>query len=287
MEIDKIHHFPGHMKKAFDTLSRLLSLVDLVIEIVDARAPLSSANPFLHEAIGGKKSLLVFTKTDLADPERTKRWASYYREKGHDPLTIDLKKEKALPKVLSLIEPLLAAKREKEKRYGMKPQKSRLLIVGIPNVGKSTLINNLAGRNRAKSANRPGVTRAEQWINLPSSLMLLDTPGILPSSYGDAKVAIKLALLGSISQEVLPGTDLARALFGYLRENYPHSLAERYGIADLSILDSDLAFKEIATRRGFLSSGGEPDLDKAALALLKDFQDGKLGRLSLEEPSDA
>ncbi len=287
MEIDKIHHFPGHMKKAFDALSRLLSLVDLVIEIVDARAPFSSANPFLQAAVGNKKSLLVFTKIDLADPLQTKKWASYYKQIGRDPLTIDLKKEKALPKVLSLIEPLLAAKREKERRYGMKPQKSRLLIVGIPNVGKSTLINNLAGRSRAKSANRPGVTRAEQWINLPSSLMLLDTPGILPSSYGDAKVALKLALLGSISQEVLPSTDLARALFGYLRENYPQSLFERYGIGDLSSLDSDLAFKEIALRRGFLSDGGEADLDKAALALLKDFQDGKLGRLSLEDPFDA
>ena len=157
-------------------------------------------------------------------------------------------------------------------------------IVGRPNVGKSTLINNLAGKEKAKSANRPGVTRSEQWINLPKDLVLLDTPGILPSSYDDASGAIRLALLGSINQEVLPKEDLARALFGYLRENYPNCLDARFGCPDISEMSSDEAFGMIASMRGFLLPGGKVDLERGAYTLLKDFQDGKLGGISLERP---
>ena len=287
MEIDSIHHFPGHMQKAFRSLERLLSLVDLVVEIVDARAPKATRNPFLREAISKKKSLVVFSKTDLADPSVTKLWAAKAKADGNDPVLLDLSKEKALPIVSKAIEPLLKAKREKEARYGMKRQKSRLLVVGIPNVGKSTLINNLAGSRRAKAANRPGVTRSEQWINLPGDLMLLDTPGILPSSYDDARAALRLSLLGSISEQVLPIEDLGRVLFGFIKENYPSALSSRYGLEDVSSLHADFVLDAIASSRGFLLPGGNKDREKAALALLKDFQAGKLGRISLERPDDA
>jgi ribosome biogenesis GTPase A len=282
MQEKNVHYFPGHMAKALESLAPFIKACDIVVEVADARAPFSSRNPIFEKLIGEKPHLLLLSKADWADPEVTGRWLSYYDEKGLVAFAGDLKRESLLKKLSQMAEPLVEKKRAKEKKMGMKPQPLRLLIAGIPNVGKSTLINNLAGRSVVKVANRPGVTRAEQWIRLSNDFVLLDTPGILPMNYPDGSQAVRLALLGSIKEEVLPNDDLSRALLAYLRANYPLSLQNRYGIASLEGIDVDAVLSAIAEKRGYLLQGGVPSLDKAALSLLKDYQDGLLGRLSLE-----
>lgn len=279
-----VHYFPGHMKKALESLSKLSSAVDLVIEVADARAPLSSRNPLLQKAISAKPRLIVLTKTDYADPSITEAWKQYFRNSGLVCISINLKKEKALPIIKAASEPLVAKKREKEKRLGMKEQPVRLLVVGVPNVGKSTLINNLAGKNVAKVENRPGVTRAEQWIKLPSSFILFDTPGILPMNYEDQMASKKLAIMGSIKESVLPIDDLALTLISFLASHYPFSLKERYGIDDLRLLPPSSVLSIMANKRGYLLKGGASDLTKASTLLLDEFQNGILGRFSLESP---
>jgi ribosome biogenesis GTPase A len=280
-----VHYFPGHMKKAQDSLADFFKAVDVVVEVADARSPLATRNPTLLSLMGKKPHLLLLSKSDKADPAVTSLWLSYFKSQGQSVSANDLKKEKLLQQLTSLCEPLVKGKRDKEARLGMKKQPLRLSIVGIPNVGKSTLINNLAGRSLVKAANTPGVTRAEQWVKLGNDYLLLDTPGILPMNYPNAGEAVRLALLGSIKEEVLPNDDLAIALLAYLKENYPACLKTRYGMADISGMDSELILASIATSRGYLSQGGAPDTSKAALGFLKDFQDGALGRLSLERPS--
>jgi len=282
--VKNVHYFPGHMKKAQESLAGLMRLADLVIEIADARAPLSTRNPALRSLIGGKPHLLLLSKLDKADASIVNEWSSYFlTEENLSVVSSNLKKEK-FHSILSLIGPQLAEKRAKEARVGMKPQPARLLVVGIPNVGKSTLINSLAGHQVAKVENRPGVTRAEQWIKVSEGVMLLDTPGILPMNYPDRQQAVRLALLGSIKEEVLPNDDLARSLLSYLRSNYPSCLRARYGLEDLGLLGDDEVMASIAQKRGLLLQGGASDMEKAALALIRDFQDGALGRLCLERP---
>jgi len=280
-----VHYFPGHMKKAQDSLADFFKVVDVVVEVADARAPLSTRNPTLLSLMGNKPHLLLLSKSDKADPEMTALWLNHFKRQGQSVLAGDLKKEKLMNAIASLCEPLVQTKRGKEARLGMKKQPLRLSIVGIPNVGKSTLINNLAGRVLVKAANTPGVTRAEQWVNLGNSYLLLDTPGILPMNYPNAAEAVRLALLGSIKEEVLPNDDLAIALLAYLKENYPNCLAARYGLKDIALMDSEVILSSIASSRGYLGQGGHPDNSKASLGFLKDFQDGALGRLSLERPS--
>jgi ribosome biogenesis GTPase A len=279
-----VHYFPGHMAKALDNLAPFIKACDIVVEVADARAPHSSRNPVFMNMVGEKPHLLLLSKADWADEAITQEWIAYENEKGLATFAGDLKKESVLKKLTAIAEPLVSKKREKEKKMGMKPQPLRLLIAGIPNVGKSTLINNLAGHAVVKVANRPGVTRAEQWIRLSNDFVLLDTPGILPMNYPDGAQAVRLALLGSIKEEVLPNDDLAIALLAYLRESYPLSLQKRYGIENLCNLDVDLILQQIAIKRGYLLQGGVPSTSKAALSLIKDFQDGSLGSLSLERP---
>ena len=279
-----VHYFPGHMAKALGNLAPFIKACDIVVEVADARAPLSSRNPVFREMVGEKPHLLLLSKADWADEEVTKAWMASYSEKGLPTFAGDLKKESLLKRLTLLAEPLVAQKRAKEKKMGMKPQPLRLLIAGIPNVGKSTLINNLAGHAVVKVANRPGVTRAEQWIRLSNDFVLLDTPGILPMNYPDGSQAVRLALLGSIKEEVLPNDDLAVALLSYLRGNYPSCLQNRYGIATLQGLDVDFVLQQIAAKRGYLLQGGVPSSGKAALSIIKDFQTGVLGSLSLERP---
>lgn len=278
-----VHYFPGHMQKALRKLEGYVKVIDLVVEIVDARAPLSSRNPLLDELAGDKARLVLLSKEDRADDEVTKAWLKYFREKGVTAISGNLTKGKFVNILSAASAPLVAKKREKEARFGMKKQPIRLMVIGIPNVGKSTLINNLCGKKKVIVGNKAGVTRAEQWIRLNEEFTLLDTPGVLPMNYPDGAMAVRLALLGCMKEEVLPTEDLAYALLGYLREEYPHALFERFGIADISAMESDDIFYEIARKR-LLLEGSEPSLSKACYLLIKEFKDGLLGRYSLERP---
>lgn len=283
MAQQNIHYFPGHMSKALEKMRGFVKSVDLIVEVVDGRAPLSSQNPLLAEIAGNKPILLLLSKSDYADPNITEEWIRYFELHQIPAVAGNLKKDRFLSLLSSAAEPLVAKKREKEARFGMIPQPIRVMIVGIPNVGKSTLINNLANKKKTKVGNKAGVTRAEQWIKLSQDFVVLDTPGILPMNYPDAAQAIRLAILGSMKEEVLPTLDLSIALIGFLKENYPNALEARFGIGDISSMDATSVLQEIATKRGLLT-GANPSEEKAAYALIKEFKDGILGRFSLERP---
>lgn len=279
-----VHYFPGHMAKALNSLAPMVKSCDLVVEIADARSPLSTRNPLLEKILNQKPHLLVLSKLDKADSNITREWTEYYKENGLIAFSSDLKHQKVIDILMRMSAPLVEKKRTKEAKLGMKKQPLRLLIIGIPNVGKSTFINNLANKKAAKVANRPGVTRAEQWIKVSSDFVLLDTPGILPMNYPNREEAIRLALLGSIKEEVLPIDELSSLLLAYLKDNYPTCLQERYGIEDISLYEENKVFEEIARKRGYLLQGSSFDLSKASISLIKDFQEGALGKISLERP---
>ena len=279
-----VHYFPGHMQKALRALEGYVKVIDLVVEIVDARAPLSSRNPLLDELAGDKARLVLLSKEDRADDRVTSAWLSYFSSQGITAISGNLTKGKFVDILAKASAPLMAKKREKEARFGMKKQPIRTMVIGIPNVGKSTLINNLCGKRKVNVGNKAGVTRAEQWIKLGDDFIVLDTPGVLPMNYPDGAMAVRLALLGCMKEEVLPTEDLAYALLGYFKEEYPHALKERFGIEDISSMDSDDVFASIAKTR-LLLEGSDYSLTKACYLLIKEFKDGLLGRYSLERPN--
>lgn len=276
----QIHWFPGHMNKALKEIEDHLKIIDVVIELFDARAPLSSVNKQLEEIIKNKKRLVILTKPDLADPEVTKSWENKLKKQYDSLLTLDLTNPSSCKSIEKAIMVLGEAKWAKEKAKGMKPQPIRTMIIGIPNVGKSSLINRLAKRKAAGVQNKPGYTKGEQWIKVSNSFLLLDTPGVLPMNYDDPKKAANLALIGSVREDILPNHDLVHILLSYLKINYPSALLERFGIA--SIEDDQTVLHSICATRSLVDFEGKPDLLRAESLLLKEFKDGKLGRISLE-----
>lgn len=274
----QIHWFPGHMKKALNQIEEKIKLVDVIVEILDGRAPFSSINPALESHIGNKKKLIVFSKTDLADPNLTKYWLDYF-SKNERAIALNLNENKSTSILSNEISILGKEKHEKEKAKGMKPQPIKVMIIGVPNVGKSSLINRLSKRNAAGVQNKPGYTKGEQFIKVNNDFILLDTPGVLPTNYEDKNKATKLALLGSVREDILPHDFLADYLLKYLKEFYPSSLESRFGISKITTTQEVLA--TIASKRGLLISG-ELDISKAETLLLKEFKDGKLGKISLD-----
>ncbi len=274
--------YPGHMTKARRAMEDSIKLVDLIVEIRDARVPYSSANPDLAGLGRGKKRILVLNKADLADPRETDRWTEHFRNQEIIPLAMDARKRGDCTDILRLLDRLAAEKKEKDLKRGIKNRPARLMIAGIPNVGKSTLINSLAGRASAKTGDRPGVTRGLQWIRLNASLELLDTPGILWPRFEDESVGLKLALMGAIREEVLPAEELALEGMKLLKERYPLALTDKYGLSEEY---APAWLTELARNQGLLQKGGEPDTLRAAGRFLDDLKKGRLGRVTLESPA--
>lgn len=276
----EIHWFPGHMKKALNNVEEKIKLVDVIIELLDARAPKSSINENLSKLIQNKKRIIVLSKKDLADEEKTTQWISYFKNENENVLCLDLSKPNVSKILSNEVAKVGKSIWEKQAKRGMKPQPIKTMIIGIPNVGKSSLINRFAKRNAAGVENKPGFTRGEQWIKVSNEFILLDTPGILPMSYENKTKAMHLALLGSIREDILPKEDMCIYLIKYLKDNYPNSLKERFGIEEIGTLEETI-FK-ICDVRKLLTSGG-PDKDRAMTILLNEFKNGMLGKVTLEK----
>ena len=276
----QIHWFPGHMSKALNEVENKVKLVDVIIELFDARAPMSSINENLEKLTTNKKKLIVLTKIDLADQEQTKKWLEELKKKYDSVIALDLKKNGAEVVLSKAVVELGKDKWAKEMAKGMKPQPIRAMIIGIPNVGKSSLINRLAKRKAAGVQNKPGYTRGEQWIKVNKDFLLLDTPGILPMNYENPKKAANLALIGAIREEILPNERLGEMLLTFLKEHYPNSLMARFDVKEIT--DRIAVLNQIAERRKIVNSVGENDLLRAESLLLKEFKDGLLGNITLE-----
>ncbi|MBR1824191.1 MAG: ribosome biogenesis GTPase YlqF [Ruminococcus sp.] len=284
-DMKQIQWFPGHMAKTRRLIAANLKLVDAVVEIVDARAPLSSRNPEMDSMTKGKPRMILLNKSDLADDKATQKWINYFRSTGAEAMAVDCKSGKGVKNLLPNVKnTVLKELMEKRQRSGMTGASVRLMIVGIPNVGKSSLINRLAGGKRAKVEDRPGVTRTKQWVKLDNSAELLDMPGVLWPKFEDQSAAIRLAFTGAISDDILDIETLAMKLLSFLAENYPQSLTERYK-AELSAEDTGLDLLEkVGKKRGMMISGGEINTERAAITVLDEFRSGKLGRITLELP---
>ncbi|MFQ3543350.1 ribosome biogenesis GTPase YlqF [Halobacillus rhizosphaerae] len=277
-----IQWFPGHMAKARREASEKLKLVDFVIELVDARAPLSSQNPMLHDLLQDKPKMIVFMKKDLADPNITNKWLDAYESSGIPALAIEANQKKDIQKVVHIAKELGKEKIEKLRAKGVRPRASRAMILGIPNVGKSTLINRLANKKAAKTGDKPGVTTAQQWIKVKKEFELLDTPGILWPKFEDEEVGYRLASIGTIKDQILPKEDVAAYILDYLKENYPALLEKRYGFSEYE--DIMEAFEKIGMKRGCLESGGVVNFEKTSDVILQDLRTGKTGLISFERP---
>lgn len=281
------------MTKARRMIEEQLKLVDLVIEIADARIPFSSRNPDIDTLISGKRRVLIFGKSDLADPVRTKSFLDGINDKNanNKAIAIDLRNRKDTDKLNGIIREVCREKVEHDRKRGIINRPVKAMVLGIPNVGKSTLINAMAGKSSAKVGNKPGVTKGKQWISIGSNMLLLDTPGILWPKFEDRKAGIKLALIGSMPDDLFDRTELAYVLTDYLMNSYSGAIEKRYSMdIDLKNRFSEHPGNEelseimglLAAGKGLLKKGGEPDTDRAAAVLLDDFRSGKLGRISLE-----
>ena len=268
-----IQWYPGHMTKALRSMQNDIKLVDLVIELLDARVPVSSKNPDIDTLAGSKSRLVILNKADLADKKELDKWVRFYSEQGITSIPLDSRDNNGVKKIRSMCMEVCKDKIERDRARGIKNRPIRAMIAGIPNVGKSTFINSFAGRASAKTGNKPGVTKGAQWIRIDKQLELLDTPGILWPKFEDQKVGMNLALIGSINDEILSREELCGELMKYLDEHYPDAIPDRYGSKDLD---------QICDRLKLLKKGGEPDHDRARAILLDDFRAGRLGKICLE-----
>ncbi len=278
-----IQWYPGHMTKAKRMMQEDIKLIDIVIELLDARVPISSRNPDIDTLANNKYRLVLLNKSDLADEKVTSQWEAYFKEKGIMVVTINARNGQGMKAITSKVQEACKEKIERDRKRGIMNRPIRAMIVGIPNVGKSTFINSFAKKACTKVGNKPGVTKGKQWIKINKSVELLDTPGILWPKFEDDTVGEHLAFIGSINDEILQKTELACDLISFMVERYPGVLEERYQIDEGEVASAIL--EGIARNRGCLLKGNELDFEKAAIILLDEFRNGKLGRISLEEPS--
>lgn len=279
-----INWFPGHMKKTGDKIKEDIKQVDIVLELIDARAPKSSENPLLSELIGEKPKILIFNKTDLADKELTDEWIAYYRSKDETVVGLNAATGEGMGDLYTSIDNLMEDKRRRDKERGIISEQTKVMIVGVPNVGKSTLINTLAGRRSTRVGARAGITRQTQWVRIEDEFLLLDTPGVLWPRFESEEQALNLSFIGSISDDVVPLETIALKLIEKLSEINPEGLIDRYGVEihEMAIDTMD----EIGKRRGAIMAGGHIDYTRVTRIILDEFRNGMLGAVTLEDPDD-
>lgn len=281
-----IQWYPGHMMKTRRSMEEDIRLVDAVCEVLDARIPISSRNPDMDEICGTKPRLIVLNRMDMADPAASKRWTDNFRARGMAVLQTDCKRRRGIDEFVPAARELLKERLQYYKERGQVGRSIKVMVVGIPNVGKSTLINQISGRKSAKAENRPGVTRGMQWIAVGGGLLLLDTPGILWPKFDDPEVGMRLSFTGAIKDEVVDVETLACHLMELLARQYPEALTARYQIDAAGQTDGYAMLLAAGRRRGFLFAGGEIDTERMARVLLEEYRSGKLGRFTLEYPED-
>lgn len=283
----ELQWFPGHMAKTRRLITDSLKLVDVVVELVDARLPLSSRNPEIDRIVGHRPRVLVLNKADIADSDANQKWLNYFKNKGIETILMDSQSGKGLKNFDAAIDTVLAEKFEKERLKGMQRRTVKMMIVGIPNVGKSSFINRLSGRAATKTGDRPGVTTAKQWIKVAGKYEILDTPGILWPKFEDKEVGRRIAFTGGIKDEIMDIEELAFFLVGYLRKNYPQMLAERFKITEDTSDIGDFELVElIGKKRGCIVSGGNVDTLRASNLILDEFRAAKIGKITLELPEN-
>lgn len=284
-EAQTIQWFPGHMTKTRRKIQASLKLVDAVAEIIDARIPVSSRNPELHKIIENKPRIILMNKCDMADPSQTARWVSYYQKEGVLAIPVDCKSGRGLNQFIPKVRELLKDRIIQWEQKGMVNRTIRVMIVGIPNVGKSSFINRMAKQNRAKVEDRPGVTRGNQWFTIGKAFDLLDTPGVLWPKFDDPNVGEKLAFTGAVKDQIVDTEQLASRLLEVLRDEYPSMLTTRYKLEkyDLQPLQGYELLELIGRKRGMLASGGEIDTERASIMVLDEFRSAKLGKITLEQ----
>lgn len=281
-----VQWFPGHMAKTRRLIKESLRLVDGVLEVIDARIPYSSSNPELSELISGKPRIVLLNKCDLADGNTTRKWIEYYKKQGVTAIPVDCRSGKGLNAFPNAVKTVLAEKIKSNEEKGMAGNPLRLMVVGIPNTGKSSFINRMAGSAKAKVADKAGVTRHNQWFVIGGGIELLDTPGVLWPKFDDPKVGDRLAFIGSVKDEILDSELLAVRLLEVMTEHYPERLSERYKISDFADLQAWEVLELIGRKRGNIMRGGEIDTERTSVMLLDEYRGGKLGTISLESPED-
>ena len=279
-----IQWYPGHMTKTRRMMEESLKLVDGVCEILDARIPASSRNPDLDEIVGGKPRLMVLNRIDQADPAMVRRWAAWFKSQGMAVLETDCKSRKGVGGFVPAIRAMLSEKLQRYQEKGQVGRPLKIMVAGIPNVGKSTFINQIAGRKSAKAENRPGVTRGKQWITVDQGLLLLDTPGILWPKFEDREVGMRLAYTGAVKDDIMDLETLSSGLLALLWRQYPEAVASRYKIEAEPDSQGYALLEAVGRKRGFLISGGEVDTERAARMVLEEYRSGKLGRFTLDLP---